>query len=255
MPTYGEDKIRDMAHSVLPSKRRKAAKEDLKNVKRKNRRKVRGSLGNVTRHTYLNDDPADVFDDVEDDFEFFPSGEINYLVRERRNADKINPLMRWAEQATKKIKDPVQRYMWVKDKMPKGLIGRHAMTHVDDVDGIEAPGYNPFYYTRYSNYYRAPAEHDVRAELIKLLAIPGAHKRLNAAIKQYRPWSFKEDRTYNRETHKWELIPCSHSPRVLMGVHDVDDFLVELKRLNYWHPEWFNAMYTVLGDYRERGLV
>lgn len=269
MPTYGEGKIRDIAESILPSTARRRAREERKRIHRAERRRVRQAF------------PDDDLVGNERKVRI----ELRDMKSERRAADKIRPLMRWAEKTTASIEDPVERYMHVKALMPDNLIGRHALSHVDDIDGIDRPGENPFEYSRYSARYRKPVPRRDWAADLRRVVSDGNQKALNDAVKAVHrrpvrrvitgwetgtPENPKRGRQpvydyvvghvvgYRKDRRGWyshaDTIyePCACAPRTLKGLHDVDQFLADLRQVSMkgtdWqpevpsHPEWKEAV-------------
>jgi hypothetical protein len=122
------EKTRDMARSVLPSKL--TVKQWRRQIHHRERSRVRAELH---RARYS---PGDL-----DDFSDTATGvdrtkhEISEMVLERRDADKLGPLLRWAEYHNDH--DPALRNAPVADRLehfasrlPDGLIGSHAMIHI-----------------------------------------------------------------------------------------------------------------------------
>jgi hypothetical protein len=140
MSSYGEAKKRDMMRSILPSTRRKGARDDLAHIRRNNRHHInqhlaefRGPSSGAIEHYEYGDY----------DLNHYPDGEIKWAVWERRAADKVAPIIRWAQQITKDLPqkedrtwlertygersywDPKrkERYIWVYVRRP--LLGMH----------------------------------------------------------------------------------------------------------------------------------
>lgn len=256
--TYGEAKLKDIAESVLPSKRRKGARDELRYIKQKNRRNINRQLAKIDSiDTYL-DDPR-----VED-INFYPNSDIYQAVLSRRNADNIAGLMQWAEFRVKKegITDPHYRYDFVKRAMPDNLIGRHALSHVESVEGFcsgtgdsfrsECPEHATWRFYRFAEtkeeqeariaVERAAFRDKVRAKLNE----PGGHAALNRAIK----------RAHSNLTHshRWnyrlKMIPtqCDCLPRTIAGTHDIEAWIKDVFH-GPTHNEWSKAAMRVLGTY------
>jgi hypothetical protein len=123
MPIYGEEKRLQMARSILPSKAAKTARRRKTQHKRRNRRKINMLLAEAARDWEAVE---------EEDFHAYPNREIAYAVRERRNADKLNHFERWAPLVTSG--PPDQRLAQMRAMLPKGLIGFHAISHLEFYD-------------------------------------------------------------------------------------------------------------------------
>lgn len=117
---FGDQKSRDMARSILPSRRRKRARDDRASLHRSARR--------VTRHAVRQLD-VDAWDDGVD-FEDDTWRDIRFVVSSRRSADKLNHFQRWAFERTRHL-DLTQRIDAIRPELPAGLIGEHARLHLE----------------------------------------------------------------------------------------------------------------------------
>lgn len=181
------NKRRDMARSILPSRYRSPGKL-IQKAKRSNRRDIRAGLRAITH------DPDPSNDDWDDhmDFRAYPDVEISWLVRWRRNGDKLNHFEHWAVQVTKEM--PIDdRLSYMQSILPAGLIGDHAMSHLR-----HRPELNPHpssYYQRVQRFQaareqRVAQEHQRRELLARALTCAlqdGLHKDINTALKQREP--------------------------------------------------------------------
>ena len=109
------EKARDMARSVLPSTARKSARQARASIHGRERARLRAELHALR----VAGDP--------DDFE--------EMVDDRRGADKVGPLLAWAERLV--ARDPVLGAATPEDReahfrkvLPPGLIGNHAISHL-----------------------------------------------------------------------------------------------------------------------------
>lgn len=121
-----DQKQRDMARSVLPSKRRSAAREDRRILHRTARSRVRTAIKSMI--------------DFDDDLQLEivdrkRAVATTDLVWSRRYADKVEPLLRWAEAII--AADPKLRTASVDEQvahfarvLPDNLPGRHALDHI-----------------------------------------------------------------------------------------------------------------------------
>lgn len=125
---YGDQKLRDMARSVLPSTRRKNAKAEKQQVARKNRRQInRDCKASISYEDYL-DCPAENHKiDTRK-----KNDSYTYLLSNRRSADKVGPLIHWAQAKVHKENiDLNDAESFFKAILPKNLIGSHAWTHLE----------------------------------------------------------------------------------------------------------------------------
>lgn len=146
---YGDDKVRNMSRSILPSKSRKTARHNAALVKRMNRRKTRQTL-----HVWSQYEDYDEFEGFVYDYDDAPAvGHLGWWIDswkggcttkgiawDRRDADKIKPIMRWAKAIAPRMGDtPVERYFNIKKFLPDNLIGRHALGHIMDLEEYDIP--------------------------------------------------------------------------------------------------------------------
>lgn len=127
---FGEQKHREMARSILPSKSRKGARDSLRIIKQQNRTATRQALRRV-----LFDEEYEVEDDV--DLGYYPYEKIRGVVNDRRGRDKIAHFEKWAIKITKDIETPDGRLAHMRGILPKGLIGDHAISHLRGYDEFE----------------------------------------------------------------------------------------------------------------------
>lgn len=226
--TYGEAKTRDMARSILPATNRRDARHTAASIKRHNRRVTRQALHEwksyedpleYEGHIYGYDDsPATGGEEG-------PKGNIKSHMWDRRNHDKLNHFIRWAEAATAHLDDPHARYMYIKKILPDNLIGRHALSHLEFV---EAFNYRADVHSRYT--FTAPRkmlEAPTHDEVYALVSLD--LKKLNAKIKatqlrvEYE--ASLRTRTYGRRTvedMRKDYIR-RNAPRLCQGLDD-DEF-------------------------------
>ncbi|HVV76468.1 MAG TPA: hypothetical protein VHC43_10570 [Mycobacteriales bacterium] len=121
------EKYKDMAESVLPSKQRRSARQDRRAIHQRHRAQTRAALADYR----VAGDPVD----VETDMRGTPDREIRDFVWDRRSADKVGPLIRWAIRRVER--DPRLRDADVATQVaafrsvfPDNLIGRHALDHI-----------------------------------------------------------------------------------------------------------------------------
>ena len=121
------DKARDMARSVLPSTARKSARRARAQIHGRERARLRGELQKIYRLV----EP----DGFEGDLAWRAGGDLEEMVGRRRQADKVAPLLTWAERLVER--DPVLcgttlggREAYFRKLLPPGLIGNHAISHL-----------------------------------------------------------------------------------------------------------------------------
>lgn len=225
------EKARDMARSVLPSTRRRGARMHRSHAHARERHRVRAALHEVA--TY--DDP----DDYEGDLTWEARRAISEMVGERRAADKVAPLMRWAERTVER--DPVlrdasfeQRVAHFRRLLPKGLIGRHALTHLAWV--LDPDPYWPW--RPHQN--RAQSGPTVRQKL-EAIVKTGRHGELNRRLRHESSGFYSRrvrvpaQRIVDEEhPEPGMLIPAYTevvnepiTTRFLLGAHDIDAFSKE----------------------------
>lgn len=233
MPTYGEAKRRDIIESVLPSTSRRMARESLAAVKRHNRRAIRQAY-----QKYRWDDP----DDVEFDFNQTCDREVREIMWTRRDGDKLGTLRRWAPKATKDIR-PMDRESWLFSVFPDNTIGRHAAGHAKDyVDDDDPYSWKNWKETR------AAREKAARAEMVAVIMehmeFGGFHTRFNLALKG------ASHRIAAEGVYRWRTqcpTTCEHVVPLLLGIHDIEDFVDRLWGIRIHHPGWWNTARHALG--------
>ncbi len=131
---YGKDKTRQMVRSILPSTARKAVRDDKRALQHKNRAELNTKLANYKGYA---DDVIEYYEDDAEDLDhcwtprFMPG--YDTIVRDRRESDKLNHFVRWAEKITADI-DPEERMDYMRALVPPGVIGNHALTHLRKLD-------------------------------------------------------------------------------------------------------------------------
>lgn len=129
---YGDEKLREMARSILPSSRRKSSRDSLALAKRRNRRTMRMALRAALNEGELEDN-VDPYD--------YPDHEIRGLVRDRQNGDKLNHFIKWAKAHTADMGDDASgRFAKMRSILPDGLIGWHACTHLRFINEFDHEG-------------------------------------------------------------------------------------------------------------------
>lgn len=213
MPTYGDNKKRDMARSILPSTK-KGGQKDRRRIHKRARTHERALMGDC--------------ESEESDFcsvEKSRNLETRNFREERRFKDKVGPFSRWAERSTLSIPQE-NRLSYLKSIVPDSLIGEHAVSHVEWKDHFENPVVREVREARYSNnskHYNKTGEREQLARFIQeLLQEPEGHALINARLKK----SHKTARKHYADgtTKKVGAL----NARTLKGIHDVDAFLGDL---------------------------
>src|SRR5256885_8869536 len=115
MSSYGDDKRRDIARSVLPSKHRKAARADKRAVHGRVRARVRHAL-----HNY-GDEVPDLHSDAQ---RYGRYQGIRDVALDRRLGDKLGPILRWAKAKSDDLGDaPDARLAALRAMFPDGVVG------------------------------------------------------------------------------------------------------------------------------------
>jgi hypothetical protein len=185
------DKPRDIARSVLPSTRRKSARDDKRAYHSKHRAAQRRVNHQIERSLAVFDDEGnishdpDLFDDFEERTVYdgynaatkddgISWDDMNEIVASRRNGDKLGPLLSWARAThARTMSGPewtvFDKIAYFKAVLPDTLQGRHALGHIKTDLGLYE---NPHKYSFYrSNYYRdIPTQDEFRNALNRLLS-------------------------------------------------------------------------------------
>ena len=117
---YGDAKVKTMARSLLPSRRRKGAREDKRLAHRHHRRQVSERLGQLRWCDYDDFIPSVVHNN---------NWRIHEIKWERRAADDASAVERWAEALTRDVPKG-ERVAFMKGLLPDNLIGRHAEINI-----------------------------------------------------------------------------------------------------------------------------
>lgn len=125
---HGTRKHLEIQRSILPSTRRKGARDDLRFVHRVARRAIRTRLG------MYRGPAADVLDaalDERADLTMWPQHRIRDIVVERREADKLSQLYRWAHAYTEHLPQE-DRLPALRAAFPATTVSsRHALSHLE----------------------------------------------------------------------------------------------------------------------------
>ncbi len=199
-------KQRDMARSILPSKRRRTAAKSLDGVRRAHRR------GTHQRMAALRD--VELFDDLAfGDLEGRRAREIRWEVQSRRYHDKDAPLRRWAVRSTRGMRQ-VDRLSHLEALLPLTLIGFHAIGHLKWEPGLADPdGPSRRRRSRLETGKSRPTRAEVGTALRAVLEF-GDHRAFNCFVT--RAWA---DPPVPDEATAVVVL------RPLLGLHDIDGYL------------------------------
>lgn len=208
-----------MARSILPSTSRHAARVRPL-IHRQARHRTNASVRALLKDPTLWDDGAA---DEPDDSHF----EIRAMVSRRRSADKLNHFERWAVARTGET--PAEhRLGHLAGVLPPGLIGEHAMSHLEDRRELMTPEqYRLLHSWRFMpRREQTLLDRGELAELLRaVLAAPGGHRLFNHTLR----CAAGHDELAASGTRRVR-VPARFA-RLLRGMHDVRPFLAELALL------------------------
>lgn len=215
-----DEKIKDMVESILPSKHRKGARDRRAAIHRRERAQVRASLHQFTRLVDA--------DDYEGDLDYEDREAMIWLVEDRRDADKVAPLLRWVERRV--AKDPALasedwdgRRARFAALFGDNTVGCHALSHIE-----WAIGTPPASQFRWFVRPRPPVDEppDELLQAVEAILAAGAHGELNRRIRHevgnhiLRTVRTPEGRVQDRE---------ERPRRFLGGHHDRDAFVAAVQ--------------------------
>ncbi len=215
------EKRRDMARSVLP-KNRRPARQALARAKRANRRVITQDLHKITPTEFSADADCVEWDDRRD-LRRYPDAEIHSTVRRRRGGDKLNPFIRWAIASTADV--PIEdRLPQLRARLPGGLIGNHAMSHLEREPQLRPAQAHDWRYWRVSLESRQ-AERSIQTardlellrDLLQHVIVDGDLGTLNRVMKH----------CDHHTTHQG-CVDSTCVKRCLAGLHDIDQFLCDV---------------------------
>lgn len=203
-----DEKHKDMVRSVLPSTSRKSAKDDRRAIHKSQRSRQRNLLAEIRQD----------FDFTEPDFhEGRRKSALHWMVLDRRGADKIGPLTRWAAAVVEA--DPALsnaplhvRVRYFRQILPPDLIGAHAVQHIEWA--LRALASRDQWKARDDARRKRPSRRRAEVEAdVRRLLVDGRHADLNAALR-----------------HHYRLLDeeVQVPRRFLLGSHDVEPFAAEV---------------------------
>lgn len=222
---HGDDKAKEMARSILPSRSRKGQAYRA-SIHRSARRQVSVSLRQLARDPSAWDDGVELGEEAE--------RELPHFVARRRGQDKLNHFERWAIERTKELPRE-HRLGHLRALLPRGLIGQHAMLHLEHRDELKVERFRPIW----GMHVKLLMDRGELAEVLRLLIETGdgvrkLHEAMNKAV---------------REDSAGRGIRVV-AARKLQGVHDVLPFLdwLEQHRTERFVVDAFCKVFKETGD-------
>lgn len=197
MPTYGDDKIRDMVRSILPSTARNYARRHKRQIARSNRRAERIAVEDMDYEDGLD------FDDRQRNID------LSWMKSERRTHDKVKPLMRWAPKVTKGLPD--KRVAQLRAMMPKNTIGEHAIGHVEYLSQFRNANEALYNYRPYQDSELPPVP-DYKSMLYDVCI------HLHGLYNQYT----------KHGVYRSDFTKDNRPNRLLKGLHDIDSYWADV---------------------------
>jgi hypothetical protein len=209
------DKTKDMIESVLPSTARKQARERRRLIHKQARARQRVALAAITAS----------YDDTSIDFrDGRRRSELKWMVLDRRAADNVGALTRWATAvvaADATLRDaPVHvQVAHFAAILPADVIGRHAVQHIEWA--LTYLAQRPMSDARRASWRdRAAKRQQALAEALSQVIAQGRHRAFNNALRcAYREHSMQE--------------PPPAKTRYLLGAHDIEAFSAEMANLDW----------------------
>lgn len=195
---YGDQKSRQMARSILPSTSRFAARARAR-IHRTARRETAYTLRLLTRDHEAWEDGVD--------FGEAAWRELPTVISDRRSADKLNHFMRWAAARTRKLA-VTERLDTLRSTLPDGLIGEHALSHLERDRRIAPPKPGELPWRRHSRF----LDRGLMATLLRALLDEADGVR----------WLYRCLKTASRSQHARRVTPGPHR---LLGRPQVLPFL------------------------------
>ncbi|MFT4008799.1 MAG: hypothetical protein QM655_02020 [Nocardioidaceae bacterium] len=203
-----DEKRKDLIESVLPSRARKMARDRRRQLHKQTRAYQRVALKAVAAEG----------DDAEVDFrEGRRQSEIRWMVLDRRGADNVGALTRWAKAVvagspTLRSAPLHEQVAYFASILPTDVIGRHAVQHIEwALTYLAQPSWRAACLAERTAH-DEERKRDLVAEL-RLILHEGRHGELNRALRHvYARLVFHED---------------PGTLRLLLGMHDVDEFVEE----------------------------
>ena len=216
-----DQKNKDMCKSVLPSTSRKNA--------RQTRRAAHGAIRAAERAVLpgirLEEDGSTMWD-----ADRRRRSAVSEMVLDRRSADKIGSLVRWARVTVERdarLRDASQDEVlaYFAGLLPNNTIGRHAIQHIEYGLFGYASRFSISYEERSAGLRAAEmAQRDrFRARVVALM-VAGFHRDLNDALRRLRAQQLDAIGRAKQDGQRWDGLP----PLVplMKGSHALEEFVV-----------------------------
>jgi hypothetical protein len=228
---HGDEKRLTMARSVLPARAhtRKAARLDKRRVHHTVRASERAALATILLDEEFDERPL-----APDAQTRAAGGGVRTVVRRRRASDKLGPLIRWANANADDLgPDPASRCAALRSMLPGGIIGDHAMTHIQRESAFRVAPESLWWARRGPDPDRPRHLQSLHDRLVhRLLRDQDRHGELNRALKD--AWRAPLDEPDRR-------------PRLLHGAHDVQNF-VAAYMVGVRQPRWCSRCLRYHGE-------
>ena len=127
------EKAKDMAESVLPSKARHRSRKERRTIHESERARAKQAISRYLARPDLGDEIIDAHVG-----RGISKSDMAEMVWERRSADKIGSLVRWAlrrVETDSRLSNAcvAEQVEYFRRLMPDNLIGRHAVSHIETV--------------------------------------------------------------------------------------------------------------------------
>lgn len=211
-----DEKLKEMAESVLPSTARVSARRDRRAIHHAHRARQRAAIHAVRGGAE--------FDEARRNADRLRARELGEFVWDRRAADKIGSLTRWALATVRR--DPALRDATLQDQvdhfaalLPDNLIGRHAVEHIRfALEWEHRRGEWTMYRTNV-------VSSDQLAARVRTILAEGRHGELNARLREL---AWARDGVASPAADGTLRRRLAEPPRLLLGLHDVDGFVADV---------------------------
>jgi hypothetical protein len=220
-----EEKLKDVAESVLPSRARARARGQRRIIHHRHRSEDRYALVSARR------DP-DGHDDIGGLSERRRREAIGWMVSDRRDADNLGALLRWArariEADPALAAAPVEvQVAGFRSVLPDNVIGRHALQHIrwDLTFRQNGRGHRSY---RVAGMRRRASERDRLMHSVRVLVATGRHGDLNDAIRLHLRAQAEQARPQAGDRPRRAVHECPR--RFLLGADDIAAFAADVAR-------------------------
>lgn len=213
-----DQKVKDMCESVLPSTSRKNAREKRRIAHGTARAHQRAALRAAIEENELGPALGDA--------DGRRCAAIHEMVRDRRAADKVAPLIRWARATLErepKLRNaaPEEVIAYFASLLPDNLIGRHAVQHIEWGLGLRRGDWRERAERRWAAQQAAAAGERTRyREAVITLVNAGRHGDINRVVRQLRRAQIAEAESDGKPVDDSALVPF------LDGAHDIEAFIL-----------------------------